>query len=87
MLSRDVRGARGFSLATCSVTMTAEARVRASFDRYFSWAMKVRSPGSARSMPATRRISASPSPSQAAVQPIRKLAQLQSRLNLKSEII
>ena len=79
-------GALDFPLATCSVTMTAEACVVASFDRYFWFAMNVRSPGPARSMPATRRISTSASPSQAAVQQIRKLLQLQNRTNLKSEI-
>ena len=44
-------------------TITADARVVASCGAYFALATKVRSPGSACSMPATRTISRSPSPS------------------------
>src|SRR5438105_3242389 len=43
--------------------MTADARVARSCAWYFGFATKVRSPASARSMPATRWISIPPSPS------------------------
>ena len=86
MIRKDVPGALDFPLATCSVTMTAEACVRASFDRYFSCAMNVTSPGLG---PLDARDAADLGLGialQAAVQQIRKLFQLQNRTNLKSEI-
>src|SRR6185369_12436128 len=49
--------------AASSRSRTAEARVVASAGRYFELATNVRSPGPASSMPATRTMSISPSPS------------------------
>src|SRR5262245_45604180 len=54
---------RGRSMGSDVPTMTADALVDASSARYFALARNVKSPGSARSMAATRRISTLPSPS------------------------